>query len=144
MTKAFSMRLDDIQPSQLFISSKKLSRILKFIEKAKPESVEPIPVKRLDDQVVFVDGHTRAFAVFLRGLKEVKVYWEDERLDWDAYRICVDWCKKEGIHTIADLRERIVSPEEYRILWLQRCGKMQRDLGVKRRQKEQSLRAPAK
>ncbi len=95
---------------------------MKTIETAKPESVEPIPVKRLDDQVVFVDGHTRAFAAFLRGLTEIKVYWEDERLDWEAYRICVDWYKEEGIRTIADLRDRIVSPEEYEILWLERCS----------------------
>lgn len=115
--------------------SKKLSHIMKIIETAKPESVEPIPGKRLDGQVVFVDGHTRAFAAFLRGLTEIKVYWEDERLDWEAYRIGVDWCKEEGIRTIADLRDRIVSPEEYEILWLERCGKMQRDLDAKRRRK---------
>jgi hypothetical protein len=29
---------------------------MKIIEIAEPESVEPIPVKRLDDHVVFVDG----------------------------------------------------------------------------------------
>lgn len=100
----------------------------------KPESIEPIPIKRLGNKIIFVDGHTRAFAAFLRGLSEVSVYWEDEELDWEAYKICVEWCRKEGIHTIADLRNRVVPQKDYKILWYRRCEKMQDDLEAKRKQ----------
>ena len=100
-----------------------------------PRSIEPIPVKKLGRYVIFVDGHTRAFAAFQNGLSEVTVYWEDEELDWDAYRICVEWCEKEGIHTISDLQNRIISQQDYDVLWLERCKKMQEDLEAKRKQK---------
>ena len=63
MTQTFLMELNDIQqPSQLFISSEKLSRIMAIFDPLNPESIEPIPVKAFRNQVVFTDGHTRAFA----------------------------------------------------------------------------------
>ena len=126
------MKLGKIQPSQLYISSEKLSEVMKMFDLDKHASMEPIPIKRLGNEIVFVDGHTRAFAAFLHGLSEVPVYWEDEKLDWDAYEICVKWCKKEGIHTIVDLKNRVVPQKDYEILWYERCEKMQQDLEAKR------------
>lgn len=134
MTKTFTMKLNEIQPSQLFISSEKLSNIMQSLNNLKPEQMEPIPMKKLGQDVIFVDGHTRAFAAFLRGFSEVLVYWEDEELDWDAYEVCVKWCKDEGIRTIADLKNKIVSPEDYETLWLERCEKMQQDLQKRQNQ----------
>jgi len=133
VAKAFHMKLDSIQPSQLYISSNKLDRIMKSLERSKPVFVEPIPIKKLGNQVVFVDGHTRALAAFLLDLSEVPVYWEDEELDWEEYEICVEWCKKEGIHTISDLKNRIVSHKDYEVLWLDKCRKMQQDLEAERK-----------
>jgi len=134
MTKVFRMKLNSIQPSQLYISSEKLSEVMKRFDVDDLESIEPIPIKKLGDDVIFVDGHTRAFAAFLYGVSEVPVYWEDEELDWDAYEICVEWCKENGIRTISDLKDRIVSQKEYEILWYKRCEEMQRDLEVKRKE----------
>ena len=132
------MRIDRIQPSQLFISSEKLSQVLKMFIEGSWGSMEPIPIKRLGTDIVFVDGHTRALAAYLQGLQEIPVYWEDEELDWDAYAICVEWCKKEGIQTIADLKDRIASKQDYEVLWLHRCQRMQQDLRDKIRQKTRS------
>jgi hypothetical protein len=134
MTKVFRMKLNSIQPSQLYISSEKLSEVMKRFDVDDLESIEPIPIKKLGDDVIFVDGHTRAFAAFLYGVSEVPVYWEDEELDWDAYEICVEWCKENGIRTISDLKDRIVSQKEYEILWYKRCEEMQRDLEAKRKE----------
>jgi len=133
MTNTFQMKLDSIQPSQLYISSEKLNSIMKILRKSKQKLVEPIPVKKLGNQVVFVDGHTRAFAAFLLGFSEIPVYWEDEELDWDEYEVCVRWCKEEGIQTITDLKNRVVSPKDYQVLWLDRCERIQKDLEEKRR-----------
>ena len=123
MAKAFIMKLGEIQPSQLYISSAKLSEVVK-----RPDSttsgLEPIPVKKPGDDIVLVDGHTRAFAAFLRGLSEIPVYWEDDELDWDEYEICVQWCKEAGIRGIEDLKNRVVSQEDYERLWYRRCDEM--------------------
>jgi len=135
MTKVFAMKLDEIQPSQLFISSEKLAQVMKNFDPQRPESLEPIPVKKLGNQIIFTDGHTRAFAAFLSGLSEVRVFWDEDELDWEAYEICVKWCKEEGIRTIADLKGRVVAQKEYEELWLKRCDEMQRNLEAKRKRK---------
>jgi hypothetical protein len=137
MVKPFMMKLDGIQPSQLYISSEKLSEVMKTFDSTKPASIEPIPIKKLGNDIIFVDGHTRAFAAFLHGFSEVPVYWENEELDWDAYEICVGWCKKEGIRSIAHLKSRVVSQEDYEILWYRRCEIMQQNLAKKKTEKEQ-------
>jgi hypothetical protein len=131
--KVFMMKLSEIQPSQLYICSEKLSKVMKTFNADDPKLMEPIPIKKLKEDVIFVDGHTRAFAAFLCGFSEVPVYWEDEELDWDAYKICVEWCKREGIRTIADLKNRVVPQRKYEKLWYERCEKMQRDLEIKKK-----------
>ena len=133
MAKSFLMKLDGIQPSQLYISTDKLTEIMKTFSPSNRRQLEPIPIKKLAGDTIFVDGHTRAFAAFLHGLSEIPVYWEYEELDWEAYEICVKWCKDEGIRTIADLRNRVVSNEDYDVLWLDRCAKMQTELKARRR-----------
>ena len=127
------MKLNEIQPSQLYISSEKLNEVMKKIEPGKPETIEAIPIKKLGNRIILVDGHTRALAAFLNDFPMIPVYLEDEELDWDAYAICVGWCRKEGIHTIADLKGKVVSQKDYEILWYRRCEEMQQNL-AKRKQ----------
>ena len=139
MTKTFMMKLSEIQPTQLYISSEKLSKTMKTFNPNKPESIEPIPIKKLGKQTIFVDGHTRAFAAFLHNLTEVPVYWEDEELDWNEYKICVGWCKKERIRTIADLKDRVIPQEDYEKLWYRRCEKMQQDLARRKQTRKATI-----
>lgn len=133
MVREFMMKLDELQPSQLFISSAKLACVMGDFDPLTPDSLAPIPVKELAGKVICTDGHTRALAAQLGGLVEVRAFWDEDELDWAAYEICVGWCEEEGIHTIADLKNRIVSPTEYERLWLGRCGEMQQQLAVRRR-----------
>jgi len=132
MTKMLLMELDRIQPSQLYISSRKLKSVMKNFA-SKPRLMEPIPIKKLRDRVIFIDGHTRAFAALLHRFPRVPVYWEDEELDWEAYEICVMWCLENRIHTIADLKDRVVSHKEYKKVWYERCAKMQKELKARRK-----------
>jgi hypothetical protein len=63
---------------------------------------------------------------------EARVYWDEEELDEDAYKTCVTWCRKEGVTSITDLKDKVVSAEEYDKLWVKRCEKMVRRLDEKR------------
>jgi len=138
MTEVFLMELNEIQPSQLYISSRKLNRVMENFA-AKPSLMEPIPIKKLGDRIVFVDGHTRAFAALLNRFPKIPVYWEDEELDWEEYEICVRWCIDEEIYTIADLKNKVVSHQEYKKLWYGRCTKMQKELETKRKLEESKV-----
>lgn len=135
MTDIFVMKLEEIQPCQLFIDSEKLARVLRDFDRLRPDSFAPVPVKNLEGRIIITDGHTRALAAFLRGFLEVRVFWEVEDLDWEAYGICVEWCKSEGICTVADLKGRVVSSEEFEVLWVERCRRMAEGLESRRDRK---------
>ncbi len=135
LAKFFLKRLDEIQPSQLFISSGKLCQVMERLDSPMPEFLDPIPVKELDNCLIFTDGHTRAFAAFLFGITEIRVFWDEDDLDWEAYRICVEWCRTEGIFTIADLKDSVISTDEYELLWHNRCREMQQALKKRRSKK---------
>ena len=132
MDSIFLMNLKDIQPSQLYISKRKLAKIQEKFDPNNFESLEVIPVKKLGTDIVYSDGHTRAYAAHLLGWQEVRVEWETEDLDWEMYEVCVDWCKQAGISTIADLSSRVISHKDYEILWYERCNQLKIQMEEKR------------
>ncbi|RDE15638.1 MAG: hypothetical protein C4K48_03410 [Candidatus Thorarchaeota archaeon] len=131
MAHTFSLRIDQIQLSQLYISSAKLADVMSAFENKLEGSLGPIPIKEIDGKLVATDGHTRLLAWHLHGYEEVDCEWEDTEMDWEAYRVCMQWCREEGIQTVADLNNRIISPEDYKVLWLDRCRVMQHALEMK-------------
>lgn len=126
--------LAHLQPSQLYISEAKLAEVLAWWQPPTLETLEPIPIKRLNGRVIYTDGHTRAFAAHRLGFTEVPVVWDEDTLDWEAYQICVDWCLDEGIRTIGDLEGLVIPPEQYETLWHDRCEVMQTGLALRRMQ----------
>ena len=121
----FYLIINQIQPSQLYLNEKKIEQVLNSLRNSGFENAQPLPVKQLNDDIIFTDGHTRAYLLWLNGYNEIKVIWEDEDLDWKLYEICVEWCKQAGIRTIADLKNRIIDHESYQIKWIERCKKME-------------------
>ena len=133
MTDFFEMNLNQIQPSQLYISQLKLDAINKEFNRNKKETLGIIPIKELEGEIIFTDGYTRAFATHLAKYNTIFVEWETENLDWEMYSICIQWCKDEGISRIADLNNRVISHNEYEILWYKRCSNLHKDLINKRK-----------
>ena len=127
-----SLELYKIQPSQLYISQKKLAAVLSLFEEGREQEMEPIPIKMLSGELVSTDGHTRGLAWYLNGYEKVPVEAETMELDWEAYRICVEWCKSEGIESIPDLHDRIIGHNTYQKVWLDRCRIMQDELAENR------------
>ena len=115
------LRIVDIQPSQFYISEEKLEQIGRWFEPGDLSGFEAVPVKELDGQVIFTDGHTRAYAAWLAGLERIPLVWDEDELDWEAYRLCADACRKRGIRSVADLEERVISGEDYERLWNNWC-----------------------
>lgn len=138
MSLVFPLQIDKIVLSQLYISSDKLAAVLKVFDEKRERELEPIPIKELDGELVATDGHTRLLAWHLKGYREVACVWEDVEMDWDAYRICVRWCREEGIQSIADLKYRIIDAKSYQTLWLDRCGVMQEELEASRDRQQRS------
>lgn len=138
----FLVKLDELQPSQLYINADKLTAVLSAIDGVVIPSA-PLPVRRFGGRLVLTDGHTRAVAAHLRGVDELQATWDQDDLDWEAYEICVKWCLQEGVRTIGDLAPRVVSGHEYGRLWLGRCSAMHQALAARRAsQREDVHRAP--
>ena len=126
--KLIEMRLKDLQPSQFYISEKKLSDIEAWFNPSDLSNFEAIPVKLLDGKPVMTDGHTRAVAAIRAGLDSVPLVWDEDELSWDMYRACVRACQEQNITSPADLMDRIIPEEEYIEKWDKWCDVMQAEI----------------
>lgn len=125
---AINMKLKELQPSQFYISAKKLKDVECWLDPADLSGFEPIPVKLLDGRPVMTDGHTRAVAAIRAGLDHVPLVWDEDELDWDMYRACVKACRERGILSPEDLLTRIISEEDYKEKWDRWCDVMQAEI----------------
>ena len=117
-----------IQPSQFYVSEEKLQAIETWFDPANLSNFDPIPVKKLDGELVSTDGHTRCVAALLAGLTAVPFVWEQDELNWEMYRRCVAACKEKGILCMVDLQSRIIPASEYEVKWNQWCDVMQAEV----------------
>ncbi|MEM2666470.1 MAG: hypothetical protein QXV65_01805 [Candidatus Bathyarchaeia archaeon] len=53
-----------------------------------------LKLKRLGDNIIFVDGHTRAFAAFLAVFQKFQSIG-NMRILTEMSKICVKWCKRD-------------------------------------------------
>ncbi|MBN1879173.1 GNAT family N-acetyltransferase [bacterium] len=121
----FEVELVHVQPSQLYLSETKYDVCLKWLESAGFENYEPLPVKRIGNDLFFTDGHTRAYALWRSGLRSIKAIADPDKLDWIQYLANIAWCREAGITSIADLGDRVVSHAEYEQKWYGRCSEWQ-------------------
>jgi hypothetical protein len=70
MYDVFQVKLSELQPSQLYINSKKLAAVM-IDSEGGTCIIEPLPVKKPGNRLVLTDAHTRAVAAHLAGLDEV-------------------------------------------------------------------------
>ena len=43
----------------------------------------------------------------------------------------IQWCKEAGIYTIANLKNRIINHDSYKVKWIKRCEEMEKKLHKK-------------
>ncbi len=122
------MLLRDLQPSQFLVSEDKLGDVEKWFRADGMSGFEPIPVRLLDGVPVMTDGHTRAAAALRAGLDRVPLIPEEDELDWEMYRRCVEECRRRGVDSPLDLLDRIVPGREYSEEWDGWCDRMQAEV----------------
>ena len=128
MKDIYKLTIKDLQPSQFYISERKLASVEAWFDPADLSNFEPIPVKELDGVPVITDGHTRAVAALRVGVDRVPLVWDTDELDWRLYRACVTACRRRGILSPADLLTRIISAEEYVEQWDAWCDRLHADI----------------
>ncbi len=124
MAELSDLRLTDLQPSQFWISERKLADVNEWFRADDLSAFEPLPVKILDGVPVLTDGHTRAVAALQAGLEKVPLAAETDELDWDLYRLCVSACRERGVFSPESLTGRILKEEDYRREWDGWCDEL--------------------
>jgi hypothetical protein len=126
------MSIDDLGLTQIYLSQKKIEKVLKWFKKSL-EGFEPVPVHDFlgNGDLYLSDGHTRAFVAWLNGVKEIPVvYDEDEIITCEIgqilYKKDIGWCERIGLHHVSSLKNRIISQSDYETFWMGRCGALYR------------------
>jgi len=120
--------INELQPSQVYLSAKKLKKLKKYFDSVNLEKIEPLPIKKIGDNVFLTDGHTRAYLLDKKGREKIKVYYDEDDLDWLQYMVCVNWAKKAGINKISDLKDKIIDHSSYKKRWIAKCEKMHQNI----------------
>lgn len=118
--------LEDVRPTQLYLSKEKLARVLEWFDVDDP-NCGSLPAFEHEGAWYFSDGHTRAFVAALAGADTVRIHHDErvrEEYNFEMYRTCIDWCAEEGIETIHDLCGRVVEPDTYEECWIGRCQRL--------------------
>lgn len=109
----FNIRIEDIQPSQFFVSKEKLRAVGNFINRA--EDII-IPVLPYEGRYISLDGHSRLYYGLTRG-------WESVRAVVDSSDDYIYDFVEEGIKLgIKSPRDMILlSQEDYEVRWNKFC-----------------------
>lgn len=122
---SFRVRIDQLQPSQPFLSRVRLENIMRntaFL-------LRPVGVRELNGRLCVIEGHERLMALHNLGTQEVEVYIDDSERDAKIWKECVEICITNGIATITDLEDRFLSPSGFRQLWLERKKELKQKAG---------------
>lgn len=112
---------ENIQPSQFYLSKTKLADVLLWFNPLDLTNFSPLPIKKLGNNIILTDGHTRAYAAYSQGLDRVPFIWDEDELNWELYQKCVDECQNKNVFRIKDFQNRILSYEDYDVKWHQWC-----------------------
>lgn len=121
------MKLEEIQPSQIYICQAKLDDVNLWID-ADNHNYDPITVKKFGEKYVFTDGHARALALMQKGKNEIKVRYDEDVLDLELYEKCIELCVSNKILDIRNLNERVVDCESYEELWYKKCADLHEEI----------------
>lgn len=127
MNEIFYLPTLAIKPSQIYLCQSKIDAVKQWFQRDL-SNFEPLPVYDFfkDGTLTLTDGHTRLFVAWQNGVERVPVYFEYDEIVTDLsgqklYKKCIQLCKAFGLQDISYLKDRILSPEEYRQKWIDYC-----------------------
>ena len=125
MKKEEQIELLDLRPNNWYINRKKLDSVREVWERGMQDTLPPVLVSYIDGQASLIDGHSRAYAAYERGVTRILAQIEDLK-DIEGSSDLYVHIHREGprqsIKCIADLSDRILEPEEYQEKWIGYCS----------------------
>ena len=137
------VKITDLHPTQLYLSEKKLQAIQMLDQSAEIINMDPISVLASGDRLLITDGHHRAYQALLAGKNTISAEWDKDGGD-ELYHLYAQACEERKIYSILDLKNRILTQDEYEAKWYNWCDGFNQAakqlLGVKKDAKDYSDR----
>lgn len=109
----FRVALDKIQPSQFYVDEEKLNAITSFVKT--PEDII-IPIAKLDNIFISLDGHTRLKLGSMLGFESIYAYILE---DFEVIDYFVKECQKRSVFSPKDME--ILTHEVFDNKWNKFC-----------------------
>ena len=114
------VKITDLHPTQLYLSEKKLQAIQMLDQSADIINVDPISVLAFGNRFLITDGHHRAYQALLAGRDTISAEWDRDGGD-ELYYLYAQACEERKIYSVLDLKNHIVSQDEYEAKWYNWC-----------------------
>ena len=114
------VNIRDLHPTQLYLSEKKLQEIQMLYQSVEKQSINPISVLAFGDRLLITDGHHRAYQALLTGQDTISAEWDKDGGD-ELYHLYAQACEERKIYSILDLKNRILTQDEYEAKWYNWC-----------------------
>ena len=114
------VNIKNLQPTQLYLSEKKLKAIQNLYQSAETFNMGPISVLSFGDRLLITDGHHRAYQAMLLGQDTISAEWDKDGGD-EIYALYAQVCEERKIYSVLDLKNHILSQDEYEAKWYNWC-----------------------
>ena len=114
------VKITDLHPTQLYLSEKKLQAIQMLDQSADIINVDPISVLAFGNRFLIIDGHHRAYQALLAGRDTISAELDRDGGD-ELYALYAQACEERKIYSILDLKNRILTQDEYEAKWYNWC-----------------------
>ena len=114
------VNIKNLQPTQLYLSEKKLKAIQNLYQSAETFNINPISVLAFGDCFLITDGHHRAYQALLLGQDTISAEFDRDGGD-ELYHLYAQACEKRKIHSVLDLKNHILPQDEYEAKWYNWC-----------------------
>ena len=114
------VNIKNLQPTQLYLSEKKLKAIQNLYQSAETFNINPISVLAFGDCFLITDGHHRAYQALLIGQNTISAEWDRDGGD-ELYHLYAQACEKRKIYSVLDLKNHILPQDEYEAKWYNWC-----------------------
>src|SRR5690606_24395654 len=110
--------------NQWFLNAAKLERIRRVWHMRRQFELPPILVTEIDGSLSLIDGHSRAYVAYEQGVRKMNGEFRELSLIEGLtalYELINRNGERNGIRQVSDLADRILSPEEFRLRWVDYC-----------------------
>ncbi|NIP55706.1 MAG: hypothetical protein GWO26_27715, partial [Phycisphaerae bacterium] len=113
------------RPNNWYINQAKLESVRKVWQEKTQDRLPPVLVTEIDESLSLIDGHARTYGAYEMGETHIRAVYSDlDKIGGSTalYKHIHREGQKLGIETIADLKNRIVRPEDHERLWVGYCS----------------------